>query len=95
MKVSFDPSRLLHLALLLGLTYAGGRILMQYLEDWAPMAAYGLSCTIVCQVSSAILKINDFSSTSDDDDDVATKGIKGQGNPKKKKKNKAIGQKEE
>lgn len=68
---------------------------MQYLlEDWTPMAAYGLSCTVVCQISSAILKINDFSSKDEDDDDT-TKGIKGQGNPKKKKKNKAIGQKEE
>mmetsp|Transcript_8523 Transcript_8523/g.14142 ORF Transcript_8523/g.14142 Transcript_8523/m.14142 type:complete len:92 (+) Transcript_8523:134-409(+) len=86
MNVTVDPLRLLHLALLLGVTYAVGQLLMHYFEDWTPLAAYGLGVTIVCQLSSAFMKTNN---TADNDDDATKQeGNKIQGNPKKKKRSK-------
>jgi hypothetical protein len=54
---SIDKSRLLHLLLLLGLSYAGGKLLLYVFEDWSPTAAYGFAITVVCQVSNAVLKL--------------------------------------
>jgi hypothetical protein len=54
---SIDKSRLLHLLLLLGLSYAGGKVLLHFFEDWSPTAAYGFAITVVCQVSNAVLKL--------------------------------------
>ena len=56
MIVSLDWSRVLHLLLLLGITFTGGQLLIQKLE-WGDLAAYAFSCSIVCQVSNTIIKI--------------------------------------
>lgn len=56
MIVSLDCTRALHFVLLLGLTFSGGQLLIQRF-DWTNMAAYACSCTIVCQLSTAILKL--------------------------------------
>ena len=56
MIVSLDSTRALHFVLLLGLTISGGQLLIQRF-DWSNMAAYACSCSIVCQVSTAILKL--------------------------------------
>lgn len=88
MKVNFDFVRLTHLVLLIAASYVGGQALMHYLEDWSPLAAYGLACSIVCQVSSAVMKINEFSTTEGTGSETK-EGEKSHGNPKKKKKIKA------
>lgn len=58
MKVTFDLPRVLHLLVLVFFTLVGGSFLVnQY--NWSGLSAYGLVCTIVCQISSAILKVRD------------------------------------
>jgi hypothetical protein len=81
-NVSLDRSRLLHLLLLLGLSYAGGKLLLYCIEDWSPTAAYGLAITVVCQVSNAVLKLTTQEAEGNDHDGKKTIG----GNPKKKKR---------
>jgi hypothetical protein len=63
MIVSLDWSRALHLILLVGLTFAGGQILIQKF-DWTNLAAYACACSVVCQASNAVLKISNGSQLS-------------------------------
>ena len=60
MKVTLDLKRLLHLLLLIVLTLTFGQILIQRYE-WKPLSAYGLTCSIVCQISNVILKFHEIS----------------------------------
>lgn len=56
MKVTLDFPRILHLLILVVLTYAGAI----YLKDqWelSGLAAFGLSCFTVCQISNVFLKL--------------------------------------
>ena len=61
MKVTFDLKRVLHLILLIVLTITFGQLLIQRYE-WKPLSAYGLTCSIVCQISNVILKFHEVSS---------------------------------
>ena len=80
MKVTLDSTRILHLLLLLGTSYLGGKLLVWYL-DWTFMAAMGFSTTVVCQVSNAILQLNQEPQEATEEKAKAPTG----GNPKKKK----------
>lgn len=53
--IVLTSDRLLHLALLVGLSTLLALLLMHWLE-WGPTAAFGLSVTTVCQVNAAIVK---------------------------------------
>ena len=57
MKVSLDSSRLLHLLVLLGVSYAGGKLVLHFLDGWSPLSAYGLAITVVCQVNQILLQL--------------------------------------
>lgn len=58
MKVTFDLKRFLHLIILIILTVTFGQILIQR-YDWKPLSAYGLTCSLVCQISNVVLKFNE------------------------------------
>jgi hypothetical protein len=60
MKVTVDIKRSCHLVCLLTLTYIFGNILIQHYE-WAALSAYGLTCSVVCQISNVILKFHEIS----------------------------------
>jgi hypothetical protein len=60
MKVTFDWKRVLHLVLLIVLTITFGQLLVQRYE-WKPLSAYGLTCSVVCQISNVILKFHEVS----------------------------------
>lgn len=60
MKVTFHYIRILHLLLLIILTIIFGQILIQRYE-WTSLTAYGLSCSIVCQINSIVLNYQDIS----------------------------------
>ncbi len=81
MKVTIDASRILHLFLLITLSAAGAIMLVSYLE-WTPLAAFGLSCTVVTQVSNLFLTTNE-SKKALSSVVPATTAMKG--NPKKQK----------
>lgn len=74
MKVSIDLKKVLHLILLIVFTITFGQLLIQHYE-WKPLSAYGLTCSLVCQISNAILKLKDRVSSAennkkcDDDND--------------------------
>lgn len=61
MKVTIDFKRILHLLLLIVLTLTFGGLLIQR-YDWKPLSAYGLACSVVCQINNIILKFRDISS---------------------------------
>lgn len=61
MKVTIDIKRVLHLLLLILLTLTFGGLLIQR-YDWKPLSAYGLACSIVCQINNVILKFHEISS---------------------------------
>jgi hypothetical protein len=56
MNVTLDSGRLLHLLVLLGLSYAGGKLVLHCLDGWSPMSAYGLAITVVCQVNNVLVQ---------------------------------------
>lgn len=58
MIVSIDSRRLLHLLILLGSSYAGGKLILWCFNDWSYTAAFGLAVTVVCQVNNAVLLLN-------------------------------------
>lgn len=58
MLVTVDKTRILHLLTLITGTVVGGYILTHYYE-WGRLPAYGLTCTLSCQISDAILKVRD------------------------------------
>ena len=60
MKVTFDYRRILHLLLLIVFTVTFGQILIQRYE-WTSLTAYGLTCSIVCQINNVILNFQDIS----------------------------------
>ena len=62
MKVTFDFIRILHLILLIVLTIVFGQILIQR-YDWTSLTAYGLTCSIVCQINNVFLKFQDISAS--------------------------------
>jgi hypothetical protein len=57
MKVTVDFWRLVHLATLLLLSYAGGRFLISQWEMSSALSAYAISCFVICQISNILLKI--------------------------------------
>jgi hypothetical protein len=60
MKVTIDFKRVLHLVILIVLTLTFGRLLTENYE-WKPLAAYGLVCSLVCQLSNVIMKFHQVS----------------------------------
>jgi len=60
MRVTIDLKRVLHLALLIVLTLTFGRLLTENYE-WKPLSAYGLVCSIVCQLSNIMMKFHQVS----------------------------------
>lgn len=59
MNIVFDMYRGLHLLLLVTLTYTLGKALIDKYE-WTPLSAYGLTCSLVCQLSNVILKVREM-----------------------------------
>ena len=57
MKVTVDTPRLIHLAVLVVLTYAGA---MYLIDQWelSGLTAFGISCFAVCQVSNVFMKLH-------------------------------------
>lgn len=51
MRVNLDANRIIHLLILVACSIGGAVILVSYL-DWTPMASFGLSCTVVTQLSN-------------------------------------------
>mmetsp|Transcript_6497 Transcript_6497/g.9947 ORF Transcript_6497/g.9947 Transcript_6497/m.9947 type:complete len:92 (+) Transcript_6497:140-415(+) len=90
MLVTIDAPRVLHLFILIGITYLVGTYLINQYE-WNHLTAYSLSCTVTVQISNAIRAIMfpEENDTNDNNDDMEnTKRVKQPGsNPKKKKKN--------
>ena len=60
MRVTIDPKRVVHLVLLLVLTVTFGRLLIERYE-WNRLSAYGLVCSVVCQISNVIMKFTEVS----------------------------------
>ena len=60
MRVTIDPKRVVHLVLLLVLTVTFGRLLIERYE-WNRLSAYGLVCSVVCQISNVIMKLSGVS----------------------------------
>jgi len=98
MKVNVDAPRVLHLLVLTSLTAALGQLLVYYF-DWGFLAAVGLSCSVVVQLSNVVLDKYGATNTAADtaasssSSSSSSKSIianepnkkKGTGNPKKKK----------
>jgi hypothetical protein len=59
MNIVFDIYRGLHLLLLITLTYTFGKVLIDIYE-WTPLSAYGLTCSLVCQLSNVFLKVREM-----------------------------------
>lgn len=93
MQVTFDLPRVLHLLLLISLTAVGGTLLVTR-YNWNGLSAYGFVCTIVCQVSGAVLKIRDGSlgemvAGISGETKTKERALRGAGgNPKKKQRKK-------
>lgn len=86
MIVTVDTPRVLHLFLLLGVTYLGGRILIDRF-DWSGLSAFGLSCTVACQLSNAIMQLYAGNERDESGQEGNAKNKKLRtGNPKKKSK---------
>ena len=84
MKVNLDPSRFVHLFVLLGFTGVVATFLQSYL-DWSPMAAYGVACTVVVQCSEALMSVLEAGPEGPEKNTVEETPHKStQGNPKKK-----------
>lgn len=85
MKVTLDASRIVHLLVLIGGSWAGAALLVSYL-DWTPLAAFGLACAVVTQISNLVMpqqqqqqeNTNAASASSSSSGDQ-------KGNPKKRK----------
>mmetsp|Transcript_2090 Transcript_2090/g.3872 ORF Transcript_2090/g.3872 Transcript_2090/m.3872 type:complete len:104 (-) Transcript_2090:505-816(-) len=56
MKVTLDAQRILHLLLLLSISYLIGQFLVSRYE-WKPFSAYGFGCTLTCNISNAVVKM--------------------------------------
>jgi len=56
MKVTLDASRILHLVILICLSFTGAWFLVTYFE-WTPMTAFGFACTLVTQLSNLLLQL--------------------------------------
>jgi hypothetical protein len=84
MKVTIDSTRVLHLLLLMGLSWLGGSLLMHYLE-WSFFSAFGLSTTVVCQVSNSLMQLYQEQQQVAQSDEQQPPKANG-GNPKKKTK---------
>jgi hypothetical protein len=91
-EISLDWNRAAHLILLVSLTFLFGRLLINRL-GWGNMAAYGASCSIVCQISNVIMKLwmEDGLQENDKDKDETLSNNRAErrragGNPKKQKK---------
>ena len=86
MKVHLDITRILHLIILLAGTALGGKVLTQYF-GWSYLSGYGLACSLVCQVSNAILKLtSEMNIASSSMTNNQEKKVVGGGRGKKKKK---------
>mmetsp|Transcript_53251 Transcript_53251/g.79090 ORF Transcript_53251/g.79090 Transcript_53251/m.79090 type:complete len:94 (-) Transcript_53251:348-629(-) len=88
MIVTIDKTRVLHLFLLIVLTILGGYTLISR-YGWNKLSAFGLSCSVTCQVSSIIMKLI-LQKKESSNDDLLERRIKGRnkdsGNPKKKRR---------
>jgi hypothetical protein len=60
MRVTIEPKRVLHLIILIVLTVTFGRLLTERYE-WKFLSAYGLTCSLVCQISNVIMKFHEVS----------------------------------
>ena len=60
MRVTIEPKRVLHLIILIVLTVTFGRLLTERYE-WKFLSAYGLTCSVVCQISNVIMKFHEVS----------------------------------
>jgi len=60
MLVTIEPKRVLHLIILIVLTVTFGKLLTERYE-WKPLSAYGLACSLVCQISNVIMKFHEVS----------------------------------
>ena len=89
MRVTVDYKRILHLIVLILLTYIFGQILVQR-YDWAPLSAYGLTCSLVCQISNVILKFHEISNSlmpkDKDKDEERTEKKEGKARSRKDRK---------
>lgn len=87
-RVILDWTRVGHLCLLVLLTLLIGRLLSDRF-GFGKLTAYGLSCSFVCQISNAIMKIYADEELNEDDqgNKLASKSErrKAGGNPKKRK----------
>ena len=66
MKINLEWKRILHLIVLIIFTGLLGQILIKRFE-WKQLSAYGLSCSLVCQISNAIFKINEMNLENGED----------------------------
>jgi hypothetical protein len=63
MKINTSLDRWLHLFVLFAFTGIGGFVLIHYLE-WTPLTAFGVSCTVTCQVNSLLRNLSDDDETN-------------------------------
>lgn len=86
-KITLDWTRLGHLFLLVSLTLLIGRVIADRF-GFGKLTAYGLSCSLVCQISNVIMKnVNEGLNEDEKDKKSASKAErrKAGGNPKKRK----------
>ena len=57
MLITIDRTRIVHLCVLIATTLIAGSILTNFYK-WNRLSAYGLTCTISCQISDVILKVS-------------------------------------
>mmetsp|Transcript_16501 Transcript_16501/g.23457 ORF Transcript_16501/g.23457 Transcript_16501/m.23457 type:complete len:88 (-) Transcript_16501:563-826(-) len=84
MKVTVDATRIMHLIILVALTILGGKILIER-WNWSRLSAYSFTCSLVCQISNAILKI--FSSDLNQNDTASSTKLAKKGRKGKKRNN--------
>mmetsp|Transcript_23487 Transcript_23487/g.50921 ORF Transcript_23487/g.50921 Transcript_23487/m.50921 type:complete len:96 (-) Transcript_23487:434-721(-) len=87
-RIILDWARVGHLCLLVALTLLIGRLLSDRF-GFGKLTAYGLSCSFVCQISNAIMKIYVDEELNEDDQgsksESKSERRKAGGNPKKRK----------
>ena len=86
MKVTLDGKRFAHLAVLLGLSYGFAQIFIRKF-GMTTLSAFGISCSLCCQVSNILMKyyVDGGDSIITIQQNKKTTGTRKNGNPKKNK----------
>mmetsp|Transcript_735 Transcript_735/g.1759 ORF Transcript_735/g.1759 Transcript_735/m.1759 type:complete len:99 (-) Transcript_735:31-327(-) len=86
MKINTELERWVHLFVLIAFSALGGWAIARFLE-WTPLAAFGLACTVTCQVNNAMHQLMNSASDDDDNDQKVDNDTKTTSSSKSNNKN--------